>query len=40
MITAILSHAPYTGVPRNSLLEKALFAVDEVDNRIEVRAVP
>ena len=30
MITAILSHAPYTGVPRQSLLEKSLFAVDEL----------
>jgi putative nucleotidyltransferase with HDIG domain len=30
MITAIMSHAPYTGVPRDSLLEKSLFAVDEL----------
>lgn len=26
----ILSHADYTGVPRNSLLEKVLFACDEL----------
>ncbi|MDP2303623.1 MAG: HDIG domain-containing protein [Ignavibacteria bacterium] len=29
-ITAILSHAEYTNVPRNSLLEKTLFACDEL----------
>jgi len=28
--TAILSHASYSGVPRNSQLEKALFACDEL----------
>jgi predicted hydrolase (HD superfamily) len=28
--TAILSHASYSGVPRNSHLEKALFASDEL----------
>jgi putative nucleotidyltransferase with HDIG domain len=27
---AIMSHADYTGVPRNSLLEKILFACDEL----------
>jgi putative nucleotidyltransferase with HDIG domain len=27
---AILSHADYTGVPRNSMLEKVLFACDEL----------
>lgn len=27
---AILSHAPYTGVPRDSRMEKTLFAVDEL----------
>ena len=27
---AILSHASYTGVPRQSLMEKALFACDEL----------
>jgi putative nucleotidyltransferase with HDIG domain len=29
-IRAILSHADYTGVPREGLLEKALFACDEM----------
>lgn len=28
--TAILGHAPYTGVPRESTMAKALFAVDEL----------
>ncbi|MBV9301415.1 MAG: HD domain-containing protein [Acidobacteriaceae bacterium] len=28
--TAILSHATYSGVPRNSKLERALFACDEL----------
>lgn len=30
MIKAILSHASYTNVPRETLLEKTLFAVDEL----------
>ncbi len=30
MCTAILGHAPYTGVPRTSLMAKTLFAVDEL----------
>jgi predicted hydrolase (HD superfamily) len=30
MIRAILSHADYCGVPRESLLEHALFACDEL----------
>ena len=30
MIQAILSHADYTGVPRQGLLEKTLFACDEM----------
>ena len=30
MIRAILSHADYSGVPRDSLLEKTLFACDEL----------
>lgn len=29
-INAILSHAEYTGYPRNTLLEKTLFACDEL----------
>lgn len=29
-VRAILSHADYTGVPRDSLMAKALFAVDEL----------
>ena len=30
MTRAILSHADYSGVPRESLLEKTLFACDEM----------
>ncbi len=30
IVTAILGHADYSGVPRTSLLSKALFAVDEL----------
>ncbi|MGH9644357.1 MAG: HDIG domain-containing metalloprotein [Terriglobales bacterium] len=30
MRTAIMSHADYTGVPRNTKLEKTLFACDEL----------
>jgi putative nucleotidyltransferase with HDIG domain len=30
MLRAILGHADYTGVPRGSLMAKALFAVDEL----------
>jgi putative nucleotidyltransferase with HDIG domain len=30
VVRAILSHADYTGVPRESLLEKTLFACDEM----------
>ena len=29
-ITAILSHADYTGIPRDTLLQKTLFACDEL----------
>ena len=36
---AILSHAPYTGVPRNSKLEKALFACDELAGFITAAAL-
>lgn len=28
--TAIMGHAPYTGVPRESLMAKALFACDDL----------
>ena len=30
MIKAILGHATYTGTPRDTLMAKALFAVDEL----------
>ena len=30
IVTAILGHATYSGVPRDSLMAKALFAVDEL----------
>ncbi len=30
LVQAILSHADHTGVPRDTLLKKALFAVDEL----------
>jgi predicted hydrolase (HD superfamily) len=36
---AILSHATYSGVPRESLLEKALFACDEVAGLITAVAL-
>ena len=36
---AILSHADYTGVPRNSNLEKALFACDELAGFITAAAL-
>jgi putative nucleotidyltransferase with HDIG domain len=36
---AILSHANYSGVPRNSLLEKALFACDELSGFISACAL-
>ncbi len=34
IIRAVKSHAPYLGVPRESLMEKALFAVDELTGLI------
>jgi predicted hydrolase (HD superfamily) len=37
--TAILGHASYTGVPRTSLMAKALFACDELSGFIGAAAV-
>lgn len=34
VLEAILGHASYTGVPRRSLMAKALFAVDELTGLI------
>jgi putative nucleotidyltransferase with HDIG domain len=39
IIRAILSHADYTGVPRVSRLEKALFACDEVTGLVTAVAL-
>ena len=36
---AVLGHAPYTGVPRVTLLAKALFAVDELTGLITASAL-
>ena len=30
IVRAIMGHAPYTGVPRDTLMARALFAVDEL----------
>ncbi len=38
-IRAILSHADHTGVPRESLMEKALFACDEVSGLVTAVAL-
>jgi putative nucleotidyltransferase with HDIG domain len=39
IIRAILSHADHTGVPRESLMEKALFACDEITGLITAVAL-
>ena len=39
IIRAILSHAPFTGVSRDSKLEKSLFAVDELTGLITTTAL-
>lgn len=39
IIRAILSHAPHTGTTRDSLMEKALFAIDELTGLITTTAL-
>lgn len=39
VIRAILAHAPHTGVSRDSKMEKALFAVDELTGLITTTAL-
>jgi putative nucleotidyltransferase with HDIG domain len=39
IIRAVLSHASHTGIPRESLMEKALFACDEVTGLITAVAL-
>ena len=39
IIQAILSHADHTGVPRQTLMEKALYACDEVTGLITAAAL-
>jgi predicted hydrolase (HD superfamily) len=39
VLTAILGHATYTAVPRESLMAKALFAVDELTGLITATAL-
>jgi putative nucleotidyltransferase with HDIG domain len=39
IVRAVLSHAPYTGITRDSLMEKALFAVDELTGLITAVAL-
>jgi len=34
VVRAVLAHAPYTGVPRDTLMAKTLFAVDELTGLI------
>ena len=39
IIRAVLSHAPHTGIPRETLMEKALFACDEITGLITAVAL-
>ncbi len=39
IIRAILSHADHTGIPRDSVMEKALFACDEITGLITAVAL-
>lgn len=39
IIRCILSHAPHTGVPRDTVMEKTLFAVDELTGLITACAL-
>ncbi len=39
IVRAVLSHAPYTGITRDSLMEKTLFAVDELTGLITAVAL-
>ena len=39
VLRAILGHAPYTGVPRDTQMAKALFAVDELTGLITASAL-
>jgi putative nucleotidyltransferase with HDIG domain len=39
IVQAILSHADHTGVPRQSIMEKALFACDEITGLITAVAL-
>jgi putative nucleotidyltransferase with HDIG domain len=39
IVRAVLSHAPHTGVTRDSLMEKALFAVDELTGLVTAVAL-
>ena len=39
IIQAVLSHADFTGIPRQSLMEKALFACDEVTGLVTAVAL-
>ncbi len=39
LVQDILAHAPHTGVPRDSLVRKALFAIDELTGLIVASAL-